>query len=285
MRQSIEACYAKLTAQQRRAAEYLLAHLHTAFAMSVSDLAQAAQVSEATLVRFAREIGFKGYHELRAALMDEARQDLSPEDRFAYEAPSSEPASTMVRVAKSEVDNIQRTADELDPGELKRFVTRLGKASLVATMGLGVSAILARLAQYLLFQIGVRAELVSRETVTLAEQIELLPRQTALLVFSLPPYSRQTIEAAARARERKLTVLAITDDSGGNGDDGGDGAPIGKYAHAVLRCHSRNVLFTNSLSSPIILLNAVVTDLALANKAHALRHLKTMDRASQGEYL
>lgn len=284
MRQSIEACYAKLTAQQRRAAEYLLAHQHTAFAMSVSELAQAAEVSEATLVRFAREIGFTGYHELRAALMDEARQDLSPEDRFAYEAPSSEPASTMARVAKSEVDNIQRTAEGLDPKELKRFVARLGKASLVATMGLGVSAILARLAQYLLFQIGVRAELVSRETVTLAEQIELLPRQTALLVFSLPPYSRQTIEAAARARERKLTVLAITDDSGG-AEHGGDGAPISQYAHAVLRCHSRNVLFTNSLSSPIILLNAVVTDLALANKANALRHLKTMDRASEGEYL
>jgi DNA-binding MurR/RpiR family transcriptional regulator len=280
VRQSIEACYAKLTSQQRRAADYLLANQHTAFAMSVSELAHTAQVSEATLVRFAREIGFKGYHELRAALMGEARQDLSPEDRFAYEAPSREPASTMARVAKSEVDNIQRTAEEVDPRELKRFVTRLGKASLVATMGLGVSAILARLAQYLLFQIGVRAELVSREAVTLAEQVELLPRQTALLVFSLPPYSRQTIEAAARARERKLTVLAITDDSGDS-----DGAPIGKYAHAVLRCHSRNVLFTNSLSSPLILLNAVVTDLALANKANALRHLKTMDRASHGEYL
>lgn len=277
MRQAVETCYAKLTAQQRRAADYLLAHQHRAFAMSVSELAHAAQVSEATLVRFAREIGFKGYHELRAALMAEARQDLSPEDRFAAEAPSREAASTMARVAESETDNIRRTAEGLDPRELQRLVARLGKAPLVATMGLGVSAILARLAQYSLFQIGVRAELLSRETVTLAEQIELLPRQTALLVFSLPPYSRQTIEAAARARERKLTVLAITDDS--------DGSPIGQHAHALLRCHSRNVLFTNSLSSPIILLNAVVTDLALASKADTLRHLKTMDRASHGEYL
>lgn len=248
-----------------------------AFAMSVSELASVAQVSEATLVRFAREIGFRGYLELRAALMAEARQDLSPEDRFAYESPSREAASTMARVAESEIDNIRRTADGLDPRELQRFVARLGKAPLVATMGLGVSAILARLAQYSLFQIGVRAELLSREAVTLAEQVEFLPRQTALLVFSLPPYSRQTIEAAARARERKLTVLAITDDS--------DGSPIGEYAHAVLRCQSRNVLFTNSLSSPIILLNAVVTDLALAHKADTLRHLKTMDRASDGEYL
>ena len=280
MRQAVEACYAKLTTQQRRAADYLLAHQHTAFAMSVSELAHAAQVSEATLVRFAREIGFRGYHELRAALMAEARQDLSPEDRFAYEAPSSEAASTLARVAESEVDNIRRTAESLDARELQRFVARLGKAALVATMGLGVSAILARLAQYSLFQIGVRAELLSRETVTLAEQIELLPRHTALLVFSLPPYSRQTIEAAARARERKLTVLAITDDSGDS-----DGSPISKHAHAVLRCHSRNVLYTNSLSSPIILINAVVTDLALASKADTLRHLKSMDRASHGEYL
>jgi len=70
VRSAIEARYRDLTAQQRRAADYLLAHHRTAFAQSVHDMARAARVSEATLVRFARGIGYGGFQELRAALMD-----------------------------------------------------------------------------------------------------------------------------------------------------------------------------------------------------------------------
>lgn len=262
--------------QQRRAADYLLANQRTAFALSVNELARAAEVSEATVVRFAREVGFSGYHALRAALMDEARRDLSPEARFALEEPSKEPMGTIERIAAREIENIHRTAGDIDPRELRRFVSRLGKAPLIATMGLGVSSILARLAQYLFFQIGMRAELLSREAVTLSEQVEVLPKQAVVLAFSLPPYSRQTIEACACAKRRRIPVLAITDSPA---------SPVHSHAYAALHCHGSNLLYTNSLSGPLLLLNAVVTDLALTRKARTLDHLRATDRAAKDEYL
>ncbi len=268
--------YAGLTAQQQRTADYLLAHERTAFALSVSEFAEAAKVSQATVVRFAREIGFAGYHELRAALMEEARQDLTPEARFASEPLSREPAGTLARVAESELDNLQRTVAELDPRQFRRFVSRLQRAELIATMGLGVSAIMARLTQYLLFQIGVRSELLSREAVTLNEQVELLPKSSALIVFLFPPYSRQTVDAALRAKARRIPILAITDHIN---------SPICTHAQASLCCHSNNILFTNSLSGPLVVLNAVITELALSDKGRALRHLRASERVTCDEYL
>ena len=274
VRKAIEACYAELSAQQRRAAEYLLAHHRTAFALSVHELARTVRVSEATLVRFARQLGFAGYLELRAALMQEAKKDLAPEDRFALEQPSAEPGCTLKRVGANEAENIRRTVEGVNPRDYRQFVDRLRRASEVTTLGLGVSGILARLAAYLLFQVGVRASLLSRDVLSLGEQIDRLPKSSALLVFGFPPYSKKTVDAAAQARARKLTVLAITD---------GAGSPLVAHATATLFASNDNILYTNSISGALVLVNALVTDLALSDKARALGQLRASSRALTDE--
>lgn len=271
VRDAISEHYGALSAQQKRAADYLLANHRVAFALSVHDLAEQASVSEATLVRFAREIGYAGYQELRAALMDEAKQGLAPEDRFAYEPPSGKPVETVGKVARQEVDNVNRTIDDLDPRQFARFIKRLEEGATVATVGLGVSTILAQLAAYQLGQIGVSARFLDSQLLTLVEQVDLLPGRSRILAFGFPPYSRQTVAAVQRARARRVPVLAITD---------GPDSPLAKNATHALYARSANVLFTNSLSGAIVLINAVVTELALADKPRALKRL----RASQDAY-
>jgi DNA-binding MurR/RpiR family transcriptional regulator len=275
VRKAIEAHYTDLSAQQRQAADYLLAHQRTCFALSVKQLARAARVSEATLVRFARQVGYRGYHELRAALMREAQDDLSPEARFAS-TPAGTPASTLRRVLAQDESNLRNTARYLAPETFAAAVTALHRAPAIATLGLGVSSILARLAAYELFQIGRRAEVLLRDTLTLVEQIDRLSERTAVLSFSLPPYSKQTLAAAERARARKLPLLAVTD---------GVRAPISAHADLVLHVHSDNLLYTNSVTAAVGVTNALVTELALRDRGRALARLRAVNRASRDEYV
>ena len=276
VRKLLEAQYPGLTAQQRRAADYLLSHQRTVFSLSVQELAREADVSEATLVRFARRLGFDGYLEMRTALVEEAKEGLLPEDRFAFEEPSVEPAGTLAKVAKQEVENINRTLEQIDPKQLRKFVDHLRKAELVATMGLGVSLVLARLAAYSLFQVGVRTEVMLRDSVTLIEQVEQLPRRAVLLAFALPPYSRDTALAVARAKERRVPVLLVSD---------GPQSPLAGDATTALYARTENILYTNSISGVAVLINALATELALANKAKALNQLRASNKAIRGEYL
>lgn len=273
----LETQYPNLTSeQQRRAADYLLAHHRTVFAFSVQELAREAGVSETTLVRFARRLGFEGYLEMRAAFVEEAKQGLLPEDRFAFEEPSREPAGTLARVAKQEVENINRTLDQIDPKQLRRFVDTLRRTGLVATIGLGVSLVLARLAAYSLFQVGIRSEVLLRDSVTLLEQVEQLPKNAALLAFAFPPYSKDTDLALARAKARGLPALLVTD---------GPQSPLVAHATAVLYARTENILYTNSISGTTVLINAIATELALANKARALHQLRASDDAIRDEYV
>jgi DNA-binding MurR/RpiR family transcriptional regulator len=276
VRKALESQYASLTSQQRRAADYLLSHQRTVFAMSVQELARAADVSEATLVRFARRLGFDGYLELRSALTDEAKRDLLPEDRFAFEEPSAGPAGTAAKVARQEVENINRTLAALEPKQLERFVGSLREAEVIATLGLGVSALLARLAAYSFFQAGLRAEAIERNVLTLVEQVDRLPKAAAVLAFSFPPYSKDTASALEHARKRRLDVLLVTD---------GQHSPLVPHATARLFARTENILYTNAISGPVMLINTLATELALANKSRALHHLRKTNEALIGEHI
>ncbi len=276
MRETLERNFHKLSGQKRRAADYLIEHHRTAFAMSVQELARAARVSEATLVRLARDLGFGGYLELRAALIEEATRVLLPEDRFAFARPTKEPSETAVAVARQEVENINRSVEDLDPAQLRTFVGHLRKAPRTVAVGLGVSSIVARFAAYQLSQVGCRADFLTREALNLAEQVALLPPRTVVLAISFPPYSSRTVDTARRARARQLPVLALTDSAR---------SPLVEVASAALYARTENLLYTNSISGAVVVLNAVVTDLALADKKRALANVAALNRAVADEVL
>ena len=70
----IEANYASLRASEKKAADYILENPEAAAGMGLSCLAQKAGVSQPTVVRFAKALGFKGYKEFQHCLLAQARQ-------------------------------------------------------------------------------------------------------------------------------------------------------------------------------------------------------------------
>ena len=65
-----------LSRQQRLIADYLLDHLQEVPFLSVPQLAERAGASEATVVRFCRSIGFKGFSDMKMAVVESLREEL-----------------------------------------------------------------------------------------------------------------------------------------------------------------------------------------------------------------
>ena len=63
----ISSAYYKLTATERKAADYLMGHLSQAQFLSISELAEACGVAEATISRFCRRLGYGGYSAFKLA--------------------------------------------------------------------------------------------------------------------------------------------------------------------------------------------------------------------------
>lgn len=78
----IETRYGDLRASEKQAADYILAHMEKVRELSLDKLARKSGVSQPTIVRLAKALGFRGYKELRYAIVEQlARENEGKEEQ------------------------------------------------------------------------------------------------------------------------------------------------------------------------------------------------------------
>jgi len=264
----IQASYPSLPANQRKIADHLIQHLEEAPFLSVMDLERRTGTSRATVVRFARSLGFEGFLELRSRLLGSLQTQLTPAAAFPIPAGNGA-GDTLTTVAQQDVRNINQTISQVERGSFAEIAGMILKAGRVHTAGLGISSLMAQILAYSLNQVAVRALPFVHDYETFMEQLAFVTRHDLLIVFSFPPYSRETIDLARAAEARKIPVVALTDRVT---------SPVSFHATRVLAIRSQNMLFTNSFSAISVVINALVTEVALRNRVKALRLQREVER-------
>lgn len=252
--------YPDLPANQKRVADYLLHHLQEVAFLSILDLERRSGVSKATVVRFAQSLGFSGFAGLRDRILEGVQLQIRIPERFALNA-AGDQADTLAAVARQDVENINQTINHLERATFGDVAARILGASRVYTAGLGISSLMAQILAYSLNQVAVRASALVHGYETFLEQAAFLTPEDLLIVFSFPPYSRETIDLVRVASGRKIPVVALTDRMT---------SPVSFHAAAVIPIRSRNMLFTNSFSAISVVMNAIATEVALRNRDRAL---------------
>lgn len=259
----------RLPPQQQLVANYLLDSLREVPFLSVPELAQKSGVSDATVVRFAQRVGYSGFSGLKMDLLEALRQKMALHGGTSRSSRRRHEVESLEAVARQEMQNIERTLEELDRGELRRVTTALFKADHVFSFGMGISSHFAELLTYLMAQLGLRATTLSTRFSSSLEQLVPLRPTDLLVVFSLPPYSRQTIDMIEKTAQRGIPSVAICDRVT---------APAARLADRVLTVRSDNLLFTNSFAALALLLNALVTEIAVRHQDHAFEALSRINR-------
>jgi DNA-binding MurR/RpiR family transcriptional regulator len=265
-----------LPKKEKKIGDYIIKNGHMIFTLSVVDLAKNTGTSPATVVRFARHIGYSGFHQLKTQIIEEVKEELMPEERFELLTHNEDKNSICLRVAEQEVQNINQTLNGIDKGEYEVFMEALRKARCIHTIGVGISSILARLSAYLLNQAGATAHFCARDESFFIERLINIKKRDVVLGFSFPPYSKETIEALKFCSERGLKCLVITDKMS---------APIIRWAHSCLIVQTKNLMFTNSISAVSMVINALATELALLSKRKLLTNIDLINRLLKEDFL
>lgn len=249
----LEKYYSDLTAAEKRIADYILSYPHESVTFSVTSLAESAGTSEATVVRFARSLGFKGFLELKNELLKRASQDLAS-SHAQRPAISARGKGLEGVVADTEIANIRDTIDDLDHASFLEVVRMLKKASTVFTVGSGGTTFPARILTYQLTLAGKRSLCLSDGSATFIEQLAVANPATDLLwAFSFPPYSRTVIEAIEAAQEAGMPVVVVTDRAQ---------SPVASRATIAMYASNKNVLPSNSITASVVLITAFMAALA-----------------------
>lgn len=196
-----------LRESERKIAGYLLAQPQELIYLSITELADRTGTSEATVIRFARRLGYSGYAALKIALAGEQRVG-SPElpgdlDREA------DLSSLKRRVLQVNIESLNDTAQLLDDTALAQAVEALSTARRIEAYGIGGSAVVARDAYFMLMQVGLPISAITDPHLQMMSALQLQKGDVALAV-SLSGATRDTVEALQAARGAGATCICIT---------------------------------------------------------------------------
>lgn len=190
---------------ERRVADAVLADPLEVLDASVTELADRASTSAATVVRMCTSIGLKGYQELKTRLAVEyvPDADVTPDSAVGTGAGLT---ATLLRDFASALKD---TAAVLDIDEVEKVVEALLSARRIQFAAVGTSAMLAFDGSYRLTTLGMSAFYVG-DVHAQHMQARMLGPGDVLFAVSHTGSTFETLAAVRSARTAGATVLAIT---------------------------------------------------------------------------
>lgn len=194
---------------QRRLADVILQDIDKATRATTKELAEQAQVSEPTIVRFARRMGSDGFTDFKMRLS----QDFATGRMFVLsDAPPlpQDPAMIANQVYEATAQALAYSFAQRDPAALAQAAAAIDAARRVFCLGVGgSSANVAAEAANRLFRFDVSVStIIDPYAQTIAAT--LCAANDVLLIFSVTGKPASLVSSATLARDRGAAVIAIT---------------------------------------------------------------------------
>ena len=110
----IEAKYEKMSKGQKRLAEYVKENYDKAVFLTAARLGEIVGVSESTVVRFATQLGYRGYPEFQKALEELVRNKLNSIQRMEVTYGRITQSEILETVLQSDIEKIKMTLSAID---------------------------------------------------------------------------------------------------------------------------------------------------------------------------
>ena len=218
--------------------------------MSLAEVAVAANVSETTVFRLARKIGFSGFREMRVALAEirgiakgQALLDASESDRADHPH-----TALILNTARAHKCVLDMTVKLLDPDALEAAIHHLSECRVAHLIGFGSSeAPISDLYQRLL-RFGLLANKY-HDPHFLASITANPPTGSLFLAVSYSGQSRDVVDALESASNRSLVSILITSNPS---------SVACRHASIVLRSAARGAVPGSESAAPLVSQFAII---------------------------
>ncbi len=197
----------KLRKSEKRVADWVTAHPNETVSLSIGALAKAVSVSEPTIIRFCRALGFDGYHSFK----QELENTLNAGVPFVHGniSESDDTKNIINKVITQASAALLKTKETLNPKSIDQAIKVLMKANQVLCIGHGASGVVTYDIQQKLLRVGVHVASYSDHHVhTLAAS--LLTKKDVLIAISHTGRSKDILDSVSFAKENGATIISLT---------------------------------------------------------------------------
>ncbi|MGI5523475.1 MurR/RpiR family transcriptional regulator [Micromonospora sp. CA-259024] len=267
-----------LSPAEQRVARLVVSDPAAAARRTITDLATAAETSEATVIRFCRSVGMDGYPQLRIRLAAEAARRIEPPDARVVGGdipPGADLAQIIATIAFNDARAVEETAEQLDPAVCEQVVEAINGAGRIDIYGAGASGFVASDFQQKLHRIG-RIAFYFPDVHTALTSAALLGRGDVAIGISHTGTTSDVIEVLEQARTRGAVTVALTNFPR---------SPITEVADFVLTTAARETTYrsgaTASRLAQLTVVDCLFVGVAARNRARARKALESTAEAVQ----
>ncbi|MCH4887516.1 MurR/RpiR family transcriptional regulator [Acidaminobacter sp. JC074] len=252
MRSKIESYYPSLTKSEKKVADYIFANFKDIMYLSVTELAEHADVGETTIFRFCKKLGFKGYPEFKLMIA----QDIVNLEK----AEESESTSYKSMIKDNIIAEINECYETLSDDHLNRAIESIYNSNRVFFFGVGSSGITATTAKERFMRIGFPSD-VATDAHRMNMVSSVLSENDTIVAFSLSGATTDVLESLAIAKENGVNIIAATSYIK---------SPITKLSDVILQTSGKANLMeggslVNSISQ-LFIVDLLVTGITLLDK-------------------
>jgi len=244
--EKIRAVINNLKPSERKIAEYIIENADKISDLSVAELAKNSNTSEASVVRFCKSLGYKGYQDLKIKIAADYTYKTKSIQGFVNI--DDDINTIIVKISKNNMDSIEKTMDMLDRNEVERAVIAILNANKIDIYGVGASAIVAQDMLQKFMRINKSCTAYSDSHMQLASAANLRQGDVAIGI-SYSGQTADTVDALRIAKNSGATTICIT--RFGN-------SPITEVSDIKLFVYSTEAIFrSGAMASRMAQLNVV----------------------------
>lgn len=256
---------------EKKIADYMMENKAAVVDMTVGELARASGTSDATVSRFCRRCGFKGFHNLKLTLAREVLEDEQKDQSVSNDIDRGDIRQSLQNILANKVAELTETVNMMDADNLEQILRRLENARMVQLAAVGNTIPVAMDGAFKLNQLGIPAVAGEIWEAQAAYTFNLGP-EDVVLIISNSGSSRRLQSLAQGARENRSTVIVIT-----NNPD----SPLARISDYRIVTATREKLLTEEFWFSRVTATAVMEILYLLllnSKKDAVEHIRRHEK-------
>lgn len=267
----IRSYYARLSEKEKKVADYILENPEKIIHNTINEVAEDLKIADATVFRFCKRIGFKGYQAMKIALASEI---IEPIQQIHEEITEDDNEKTVTdKIFQSNIRTLENTLQILDGTSIKTAVDLLMQANRVEFYGTGGSSVVAMDAFHKFVRTGIKAFAFIDSHFQLMSASQLSDKDVAV-VISHSGTNKDTINILKTAKKNGAKTIGIT---------GYPKSPICQLSDVALYTSSEETEYrSEALSSRIAqlsLIDALYVNIMVLNNEKAKHSLKKVREA------
>ena len=200
--------YTTMSKKERSVADYVLHYPKNVVEFTVKDLANESGVSEASVIRMCKRIGFSGYWTFRTLLA----RDIGFLQSVKDDQKENGNPDAINKIFETYSDMMQTIVKNLDKKVMYECVKIMSECNTVHIIASGDTSTLAQHMGFVLGRIGIKADYNAIAEYYM-NSINLAAHDDIVVAISQSGITKAVIKGAELAKEKNIKVIALTSNS------------------------------------------------------------------------